>query len=579
MFRKLFEGVDPAYLQEVMDCAKDNLAGIRQEVIYPFHHPTRGEIIIRCGGLLDRNFKGKGQLIRGYHQDVSGYTRDILEDTHLGRSIARLFANVYEIDLVNDTFAQIRSSTEFQDEIGRHGRASALLNKVISLLEGDNYKDQVLDFYEDSTLTKRLEDTDHISIEIPIKTIGWTRQTIIPIDKNLAGEVTKILVVVQSIQKEKVSELERTAKIELQVAQARENLDIVNDIMDSAFWYIGFDEQGEISDVFWSQRLRNMLGYTDEVDFPNKLESLINAIHTDDRDKVVERFWETLASGKVGEHKLRINKKNGEGAIYKVSGRLANYSHGGPRLLAGTMINITQQENETRDMNNRLEVFVDGIKGGLKICSFEEGFPYVYVSKNVSAIQGYSTKEFLKIFSRGAADNCHKDDARNLESYAYEQFHKTGAYEAKYRVQHKDGHWLWVYDYGKLVTDAKGNQFIYSVVQDIDEHENAALRLAAEKVKYEEALTKNCIYNCSLDLDKGIIENGVRTNNGTDLLARIGLKSPANYDEVNRRMLEHYSARILTPNGERLFSRAGLVKNFVEGKTTEAVEYYLPHHD
>mgnify|MGYP003290353249 CR=1 FL=1 len=361
--------------------------------------------------------------------------------------------------------------------------------------------------------------------------------------------------------------------------QTLENLNMVNDVTDSALWYLYFDEAGEMTDIFWSQRYRYMLGYENEEDFPNALDSWLRAIHPDDKKWVLEKFNATLAGKGLSDPKFRLQKKDGSYIFCSNSARIAYYPNGKIRLIVGIMLNVTEQENEQRDINGRLDVFLGGVKGGLRIIRYAKGFPYVYVSKNLCAIQGYTEEEFLNVTNGKVFNNIRSEDKDLNFLDVAKEFKSNQTYHAKYRVQHKDGHWLWVSDYGKLVTDTSGNRFIYSLVQDIDEQESVLLRLAAQKAKYAEALTKNSVYNFSLDLDKGLIEGKVQTFKGTDLLEKVGLVPPVDYDEANKRVFEIYNAKILTPDGERIFSRAGLVKNFMEGKTTETVEYYLPEID
>lgn len=72
-FRHWYSRVDESYRAAVDECVAKMLStGQRNEVQYPWHHPVRGRIFVRCGGkLLPR--RGKNGLLRlkGYHQDVS----------------------------------------------------------------------------------------------------------------------------------------------------------------------------------------------------------------------------------------------------------------------------------------------------------------------------------------------------------------------------------------------------------------------------------------------------------------------------------------------------------------------------
>ncbi|MDO4178659.1 MAG: PAS domain-containing protein [Phascolarctobacterium sp.] len=579
MYKTWFKNVNQASKKEVLATIQKIIDGEAGEIIYLYHHPVRGDIIIRAGGILDRTYQGEGYLIRGYKQDITEFNGEQFKTSQLAKGFAAIFANVYEIDLKDETFIQLDQESCTENSLGKYGKLSELVAAASDLAKDGPEKEKYLEFIDFSTLNERLQDKRFLSFEYPLKTMGWTRQYIIPVFRDQNEIVVKVLVVVQSIQKEKSLELTRRQMERIQAAQAQENLDIVNDIVKGSFWYINFDENNNITKVFWSQKYRAMLGYKNEDEYPNTIKSWIDAIHPDDKEKVLNKFWHTVESKELTEPKFRMLKKDGTYDLFQAHARIATHPNGAIRLIAGFLTNITQQENEAKDINSRLEVFLGGVKGGIKICKYEENFPYVYVSKNLCAIQGYTLEEYLKVFKGYAANNVHPDDLHTGVKRIMVQFRDKQSYEAKYRIQHKDGHWFWVYEYGKLVEDAMGNKLVYSVVQDIDEQENSIIRLAAEKAKYAEALTNNSIYNFSLDLDRGVIESAIRTSKGTDLLQKVGLRAPVNFDEANKRVFETYRARILTPNGERIFSRAGLVKSFLEGKSAETVEYYLPGED
>ena len=50
-------------------------------------------------------------------------------------------------------------------------------------------------------------------------------------------------------------------------------LKLIHEILRSGMWAMEFDEAGEMASVFWSDDFRRMLGYKNQADFPNRLES------------------------------------------------------------------------------------------------------------------------------------------------------------------------------------------------------------------------------------------------------------------------------------------------------------------
>lgn len=55
----------------IVTCAMEKVTSdCRAEAQYPWNHPTRGKLFVRCCGMLDPSGK-EGIRIRGYHQDIT----------------------------------------------------------------------------------------------------------------------------------------------------------------------------------------------------------------------------------------------------------------------------------------------------------------------------------------------------------------------------------------------------------------------------------------------------------------------------------------------------------------------------
>jgi len=65
-----YDHIDPDHYEPVHTTVEKMIAGHSAEVQYPFLHPTRGRMMVRCGGHRDMSYK-PGLRIIGRHQDVS----------------------------------------------------------------------------------------------------------------------------------------------------------------------------------------------------------------------------------------------------------------------------------------------------------------------------------------------------------------------------------------------------------------------------------------------------------------------------------------------------------------------------
>ena len=79
------------------------------------------------------------------------------------------------------------------------------------------------------------------------------------------------------------------------IDEMQQNLHLVNEVINSGFWYIDCDENGLEQSISYSHEFRRMLGYHDVLDFPNEMSSWTNGIHPDDRARVLQSIVSALA--------------------------------------------------------------------------------------------------------------------------------------------------------------------------------------------------------------------------------------------------------------------------------------------
>lgn len=123
---------------------------------------------------------------------------------------------------------------------------------------------------------------------------------------------------------------------------------VMHEALGSGMWGMEFDEEGNMVSVEWSTEFRRMIGFEDENDFPNKLESWSDRLHPDDRDAVLKEFNDTIRdySGlKNYDVEYRLKIKSGEWRWFHAIGRLLRRDNGTPLSYVGMFVDITDQKN------------------------------------------------------------------------------------------------------------------------------------------------------------------------------------------------------------------------------------------
>ncbi len=135
---------------------------------------------------------------------------------------------------------------------------------------------------------------------------------------------------------------------ERRIAAHREaTIRVMHEALKSGMWGMEFNEEGKMTSVEWSPEFRKMIGYTDENDFPNKLESWSERLHPDDKARVLKEFNDTISdySGEKNyDVEYRFKVKSGEWRWFHAIGRLLRRESGIPLSYVGIFVDITARK-------------------------------------------------------------------------------------------------------------------------------------------------------------------------------------------------------------------------------------------
>ncbi len=140
----------------------------------------------------------------------------------------------------------------------------------------------------------------------------------------------------------------------VQIEREQRAMDNIHAAMGSGLWSMEFDEKGEMVSCVWSDDFRRMLGYENEEDFPNKLESWSELLHSKDKERVLREYWDTVRDYTGGktynvEYQLLTRKKGWR--WFHAAGRLSRREDGSPITFVGLFVDI----DEERRLKEQLE--------------------------------------------------------------------------------------------------------------------------------------------------------------------------------------------------------------------------------
>lgn len=162
----------------------------------------------------------------------------------------------------------------------------------------------------------------------------------------------------------RVKQQEMEARLKLQdqlLLQERQNesLTAMHGMLNSGPWYVDFDENGKMTSVTWSDTFRRMLGYSDEKDFPNKLESWSDLLWSEDKDRVLKQFNDAIndyTGSTTYDVEYQLLTKSQGWHWFHAIGQLTRRRDGSPITYIGIFVDITKQKEMEQTLAKQQEV-------------------------------------------------------------------------------------------------------------------------------------------------------------------------------------------------------------------------------
>ncbi|WP_428503459.1 PAS domain S-box protein [Roseateles sp.] len=208
--------------------------------------------------------------------------------------------------------------------------------------------------------------------------------------------------------------------------------------------------------------------------------------------EVLPRFFET---GRCDDVPYQMLTRAGEAVDVLLSAILERDSRGQPVRSLAVVQDVTLRRRAERELakeHARLRNLIEGTNAGTWEWNVQTG--ELIVNSRWAAILGWSLEEIGAVTNRFRADIAHPDELPETRKLLSEHFHgNSDAYVAEVRLRHREGHWIWVEDRGRLITrSADGSpEWVFGIQIDITERkrrDEVVLRLSAELAEQHELM-------------------------------------------------------------------------------------------
>lgn len=232
---------------------------------------------------------------------------------------------------------------------------------------------------------------------------------------------------------------------------------------------------------YTNKKARQILGGEPEkiIDIPFR-----ELIHPDERNRIIELMENRFRQKTVPDHyETTFLSKDGKNVPIELSAKVVNLD--GNQFDLVVFRDITDRkkmEKELTDGEMKYRLVVNNIPDVVWIT--DQNRETTFISDNVEKIYGFSPQEIYGNQDKLWLGRIHQDDIDTVES-AFDTFMGgQDTFDVEYRIQRKDGEWIWLHDHAYMKTDHHGIKQAYGVFSDITDRKRESELLRDREQKF-----------------------------------------------------------------------------------------------
>jgi PAS domain S-box-containing protein len=250
----------------------------------------------------------------------------------------------------------------------------------------------------------------------------------------------------------------------------------------------------------WDDQMFALYGITRE-QFGGAYEAWQAGVHPEGRVRGDEEIQQALRGEGEFDTEFRVLWPDGRIRNIRALALVQRDASGKPQRMIGTNWDITEQKNAEealRKGEEQLALVIEGSGVGLWDWQVQTG--EIVFNERWAEILGYTLFELSPVTIETWIKLCHPEDLLQSDELLKKHFSKhSPMYECAVRMLHKDGHWVWVLDRGKVVEwDSDGRPIRMTGTHlDITERKVAedAVLAANKKLNILNSVTRHDVLN------------------------------------------------------------------------------------
>ncbi len=263
------------------------------------------------------------------------------------------------------------------------------------------------------------------------------------------------------------------------------NVQLVNKTISSGLWNMDIGPGNQVIAAYWSDDFRHMIGYNSVQDFPNKLESWSDLLHPEDKDRTLNLFVQTLedrSDQTKYDLEYRLKTKNQGYRWYRASGNVQRDQQGQAIQFIGIFVDVNDEHENKVALNHVLKRYsaIDDVttQGSfyiqLRARNLESPANIVWFSEPFRKQLGFLGEEDFPNKINLWLDRIHRDDLPMFLQTVNESIaQQSGMFETEYRIQHRNGNYLWMQAVIHVDKDTSTNELtMVGVINDMTQLHN-----------------------------------------------------------------------------------------------------------
>ena len=213
----------------------------------------------------------------------------------------------------------------------------------------------------------------------------------------------------------------------------------------------------------------------------------LQVIHPDDREAVMAESARTNTTGEPYRQEYRMIAHDGEVIWFDDESVIVHDAHGDSLYWQGVMMDVTERkrtEEELRQAQERFRTLVEHIPAIVYAEPIEYDPGLLYMSPQVERVLGWTAEEW-QAQAGFWLDHLHPDDRPRVAELNATSNTTRLPFTTDYRMQHKQGHYVWIHDEAVVVVDPDGTPLFWQgVLLDVTPQKEAQRGLAEAEQRH-----------------------------------------------------------------------------------------------